>query len=212
MGTDILTSRTHAEMAERLKAIGYTCGLLQVRGYPGAAGDKATVSRSDHLEDAMAAYEVLQKNFDCVDPDRICGFGTSYGGYIMAILAGYAPLRLLGLRAPALYPDEGFSHPMLDVYEDPLLDEWFSVLRRVRDSQALQGISGLEGRLLVISSGVDEQIPHAVVESYLAAGRYAEKCEEWVIFGASHAVHGEFRETFLRMFTAWFVNNYPGPS
>jgi uncharacterized protein len=57
-----------------------------------------------------------------VDPRRICVIGSSYGGYLAAILAKKRTVRWLGLRAPALYLDEDWTKPKLSIDRTRLME------------------------------------------------------------------------------------------
>ena len=68
------------------------------------------VSREDNLHDVLAAYDLLRGQ-PAVDDQAIAVVGSSYGGYLAAILTSRRRVRWLGLRAPALYWDEDSGDP-----------------------------------------------------------------------------------------------------
>ena len=61
-----------------------------------------TVSRESHLRDLVAAYDTLAQH-PHVDGAAIAVIGSSYGGYLAAILSSMRPVAWLALRVPALY-------------------------------------------------------------------------------------------------------------
>src|SRR5215207_7790580 len=90
--------------ARQVAALGFVCLTLDFRGHEKTIAQKETVTREDNLQDVVAAYDVLAAQ-PTVDPSSIAVVGTSYGGYLGAILTSLRPVRWLGLRAPALYKD-----------------------------------------------------------------------------------------------------------
>ena len=91
------------------------CGTRPARG----------VTREDNLRDVLAAYDVLVGH-PAVDPGAMAIIGSSYGGYLAALLSALRPVRWLALRAPALYRDEDW-----DVPKGKLDREELTVYRRI---------------------------------------------------------------------------------
>ena len=58
----------------------------------------------------LAAYDVLAASRRSTTPS-IAVVGSSYGGYLAAILTSLRPVRWLALRVPALYKDEDWVLP-----------------------------------------------------------------------------------------------------
>lgn len=75
------------------------------------------MSRAENLDDMLAAYDALVRNCH-VDPSAIAVVGSSYGGYLAAILGAMRPVRWMALRAPALYYDDGWAIPKLQLHRD----------------------------------------------------------------------------------------------
>jgi hypothetical protein len=67
-------------------------------------------SRGDNLRDVLAAYDVLVAHRG-VDASAIAAVGSSYEGYLGAILTSLRGVRWLALRAPALYNDADWELP-----------------------------------------------------------------------------------------------------
>ena len=63
-----------------------------------------------NLRDVLAAYDELVSH-PMVDERSIAVDGSSYGGYLAAILTTLRPVRWLALRVPALYQDGGWDLP-----------------------------------------------------------------------------------------------------
>jgi len=126
-----------AEAASR--ELGLTCLTFDLGGHGGSSGDRAQLSRTDHLHDVVAAYDRLRST-PGVDPHRIGVCGASYGGHLACLLIGSRPVKSLLLRAPDRPSDEALDN-----------------LRRFR------------GTTLVLESGKDCVVPHSEIEKYLRA-------------------------------------------
>src|SRR3954454_17434206 len=96
--------------AREVAALGCICLTFDLRGHVETHHQQQTVSREQNLADVVAAYEVLARQ-PGVDPDRIAVVGSSYGGYLAAILTSVRKVRWLALRVPALYEDSEWTVP-----------------------------------------------------------------------------------------------------
>src|ERR671913_538733 len=96
--------------AHEIAALGCVCLTTDLRGHAETEEQKETVTREDNLRDALAAYDTLVSH-QAVDKEAIAVVGSSYGGYLAAILSSLRPVRWLGLRVPALYRDEDWAAP-----------------------------------------------------------------------------------------------------
>jgi esterase/lipase len=94
--------------ARAVAALGCICLTFDLRGHVKTRSQFDTVSREDNLQDVVAAYDVLARQ-PGVDPRAIAVVGSSYGGYLAAILTSVRQVRWLALRVPALYKDEGWD-------------------------------------------------------------------------------------------------------
>ena len=91
-----------------IAALGCICITFDLRGHVRHQAMRQTVTREDNLRDVLAAYDVLVGH-PAVDPMAIAIVGSSYGGYLAAILSSMRRVRWLALRVPALYRDEDWS-------------------------------------------------------------------------------------------------------
>jgi acetyl esterase/lipase len=69
------------------------------------------------LRDLLAAFDCLAAQ-DGIDPDRLGVVGSSYGGYLGALLVAERQPRWLALQAPALYKDADFDRPKHQLNRD----------------------------------------------------------------------------------------------
>jgi hypothetical protein len=172
--------------------LGVTCLTFDLGGHGDSTGNLAELSRSDHLEDLTAAYDWL-KSATGVDPTRIGVCGASYGAFITCLLIGKRPVKRLLLRAPWLYDDEK-SRGSLEKQQEKLSE--------LASTTALRNLQNFGGRTLVLESGADEVISHAVIERYLAAGA---QVSHHTIDGATHRLtREEWKAAFNKEILEWF--------
>src|SRR5690606_25372191 len=81
-----------------------------LRGHAQTREQHETVTRDANLRDVIAAYDMLTSHPE-VDAQEIAVVGSSYGGYMAAILTTLRAVRWLVLRVPALYRDEDWELP-----------------------------------------------------------------------------------------------------
>src|SRR5215831_199566 len=101
--------------ARAVASLGCVCLVVDLRGHVSSEWRREVVSREDNLCDCLAAYDRLIAA-PGVDPSAVGVVGSSYGGYLAAILTSLRAVRWLGLRAPALYEDDGWSLPKRWLY------------------------------------------------------------------------------------------------
>ncbi|MGI4881058.1 MAG: alpha/beta hydrolase family protein, partial [Janthinobacterium lividum] len=101
---------TYSNRAHEISALGCICLLFDMRGHAATADQRDEVTREDNLADVVAAYDRLAAH-PFVDPAAIAVVGSSYGGYLAAVLTGVRPVRWLGMRVPALYKDDDWLTP-----------------------------------------------------------------------------------------------------
>src|SRR5215210_3540225 len=69
-----------------IASLGCICLTFDLRGHVRHQADRDTVTREDNLRDLLAAYDVLVGH-PAVDPGAIALVGSSYGGYLAAIVS-----------------------------------------------------------------------------------------------------------------------------
>jgi len=188
--------------AEALTRLGCVCFTFDLRGHAGSDAERDGVTRQDGLEDVLAAYDQLASH-PLVQTEGIGVIGTSYGGYLSALLTAHRPVRWLALRVPALYPDSEWDTPKARLDKE--------VVRRYRqepqdegNDRALSACAAFRGDALLVSSEHDEQIPREASVSYQAAFRNARSFSHRTILGATHAMRDEgHQRIYTRMLTGW---------
>ena len=186
--------------AREIAALGCLCLTFEPRGVARDDPRHETVSREDNLRDALAAYDLLAGQ-RAVDRGAIAVVGSSYGGYLAAILSSLRPVRWLALRVPALYKDEDWAAPKRR------LDRGGLAAYRRRpvgpgENRALGACAAFRGDVLVVESERDDVVPHPTIASYLAAFPQARSLTHRVIAGADH---GLAEEPWQRAYTALLV-------
>lgn len=189
--------------ARAIAALGCVALTFDLRGHAATEPQHETVTRDDNLQDVAAAYDVLA-NHGAVDRSFIALVGASYGGYLGAILTLLRPLRLLALRAPALYKDADWEMPKRKLHVDP---DFAAYRRRTllpTDNRALGACAQFRGDALVVESEQDEVIPHPAVANYVAALANAHSLTYRVIEGADHALSREpWERAYSELLVAW---------
>jgi len=84
--------------AREITALGCICLTFDLRGHAQTRLQYETVSRAANLADVLAAYDLLVQRRH-VDKTSIAVVGSSYGGYLAAILTSMRPVRWLAMRA-----------------------------------------------------------------------------------------------------------------
>ncbi len=172
--------------AEELARLGCICFTFDLRGHAGSDAGRDEVTRQDGLNDVTAAYDYLVSQ-PLIDPSAIGVIGTSYGGYLSALLTNERSVRWLALRVPALYPDKDWETPKARLDKDEV-KTYRESPRSPEEDRALAACAAFEGDVLIVESGEDDRIPTEVILSYQAAFKQASSFTHRVIPGASHAM------------------------
>jgi dienelactone hydrolase len=188
--------------AREIAALGCVCLTFDLSGHGGTQPQHETVSRENNLRDVLAAYDVLASH-RAVDPSAIAVVGSSYGGYLAAILTSMRAVKWLVLRVPALYMDTGWEMPKRQLHKDQDLDAYRQSLVPMMENRALRACAAFRGDVLVVESELDHVVPHAVISSYLEACIQTRSLTYRVIQGADHGLSDESSQ---RAYTSLLVN------
>ena len=175
------------ERAKGIAGLGCVCLTFDLRGHTGGKGiSLSQVTREDNLRDLLAAYDRLLAH-PALDSSAIAVVGTSYGGYLAAILTSLRPVRWLALRVPALYRDEQWHTPKRQLDKVDLLD-YRSTLVHSANNRALHACSEFTGDVLLVESETDDHVPHATIMSYRAACQKTHSLTHRIIDGSDHSL------------------------
>ncbi|RJF95301.1 alpha/beta hydrolase family protein [Noviherbaspirillum saxi] len=188
--------------AREIAALGCVCLTFDLRGHAGTLPQHDTVSRENNLHDVLAAYDTLVSQRG-VDRAAVAVVGSSYGGYLAAILSSMRPVQWLALRVPALYMDSNWEMPKRQLHKGQDLGTYRQTLIPAGENRALRACANFHGDVLVVESERDAIIPHAVVTSYLDACAEPRSLTYRVIKDADH---GLSEEASQRAYTALLVS------
>lgn len=189
--------------AEALTKLGFICLTISLRGHGASDGKMEEGSREDHLHDVLSAYDFLtsQKN---VDKNQIAACGSSYGGYLGAILCAHRPIKWLILRAPALYLNKNFDMPTAQLVADRE-SEFFKNITPEPENLPLSALKKFKGDTLLIESEKDQLIPHSIIEEYKNALMDKKRVPVSVIKQADHALSKKrWKKEFINILMNWF--------
>lgn len=189
--------------ARAIAELGCVCLTFNLRGHAETKPQYETVTRENNLGDVLAAYDLLA-NRRHVDPEQIAVIGSSYGGYLGAILTTLRPVQWLGLRAPALYIDTGWAVPKLQLHKDQDLKAYRHHLVRADDNRALKACQDFGGDVLLIESEHDSVVPQMVLSSYRDACTHARSLTYRCIAGADHGLTSDGDQAaYTRLLVNW---------
>ncbi|WP_418315083.1 alpha/beta hydrolase family protein [Piscinibacter sakaiensis] len=190
--------------AHAIAALGCICLTFDLRGHVRHEVMRSTVTREDNLRDVLAAYDVLVGH-PAVDPTAIAIVGSSYGGYLAAILTSLRPVRWLSLRVPALYRDEDWLVPKTSLVRSDLVAYRNSVVDPATN-RALRACAAFRGDVLLVESEHDSMVPHQVIENYRVACAQARSLTYRLMAGADHGLSEQgMDEAYTRLLVHWMT-------
>jgi uncharacterized protein len=172
--------------ARELTALGCVCLTFDLHGHAATSPYLEKVTREDNLNDLIAAYDRLA-GLPLVDASSIAVVGSSYGGYLAAILTTLRPVRWLALRAPALYRDEDWAMPKHGLDRAQLMQYRRSTVAAA-ENRALAACAAFQGDVLLVESEYDDIVPATVTANYRTAFAVARSLTFRVLQRADHAL------------------------
>ncbi|CAB3628074.1 alpha/beta hydrolase [Achromobacter marplatensis] len=187
--------------AKGIAALGCVCLTFDLRGHAATREQQLQVTREDNLRDVVAAYDRLAAH-PSLDSGSVVVVGSSYGGYLAALLSSLRRVRWLALHVPALYLDDEWLLPKNQLNRE--------TLRAYRNSyvppesnRALKACADFAGDVLIVEAEHDTFIPHSTIMSYRSAFRRSHSLTHRIIDGADHALT---EKTAQRAYTSILVN------
>ncbi|MBO1113782.1 alpha/beta hydrolase family protein [Bordetella petrii] len=172
--------------ARSIAGLGCICLTFDLRGHAATEAQRSRVSRGDNLRDVVAAYDQLLDH-PSIDSSEIAVVGSSYGGYLAAILSTMRPVKWLALHVPALYRDEEWDLP-----KGSLSRESLAAYRLTRvgpdENRALAACEAFTGDVLIVESEHDTFIPHSTIMNYRSAFLRAHSMTHRIVDGADHGL------------------------
>ncbi|SDV50771.1 alpha/beta hydrolase family protein [Chitinasiproducens palmae] len=202
--------KQYMERARQAAALGCICLTFDLTGHARTKEEQDTVTRETNLRDVLAAYDALSGH-PLVDPRSMAVVGSSYGGYLAAILTSLRPVRWLGLRVPALYLDEGWNIPKRTLHRKHDLAAYRRRIVAVGENRALRAAADFRGDVLLVESEHDATVPHAVLASYLRAFLDAHSLTYRVIDGADHGLSDDgSQRAYASLLANWLAEMIGG--
>lgn len=188
--------------ARGIAGLGCVCLTFDLRGHAETQAEKRMVTREDNLRDLLAAYDLLAQH-PGIDPSHIAVVGSSYGGYLSAILTTLRPVKWLALQVPALYRDEQWAVPKAELNREDLAAYRRSPVKAA-ENRALAACLQFQGDVLIVESEHDHLIPHSTIMSYRAAFRNSHSLTHRIIDGADHALtHEVCKQAYTSILVSW---------
>ncbi len=199
------TKERNIQYAEALAELGFVCLLFDMRGHGESEGDLNSLTIQDFLGDDITAYDFLAKQ-KVVDTDNISVVGSSFGGYLVALLTTKRKIKNLVLRAPADYPDNMYGVLKSQLGgDDNKLMKWRKQIKNFDETFALKAVSNFDGSVLIIESELDDRVPKETVKNYIDAVKDKNKLTHKIMKGALHSIkEGPFRNQLTEILTDWF--------
>jgi uncharacterized protein len=195
--------------ARELASLGSVCLTFDLYGHAETASHLARVTREDNLQDVLGAYDCLV-DLPLVDDSAITVVGSSYGGYLAAILASLRPVHALVLRAPALYKDADWNKPKALLDRGQLVEYRRSTIAHA-DNRALAACAQFRGDVLLVESEHDDIVPSTVTANYRVAFAKARSLTVRVLDAADHGLSSqESQNAYTSLLSSWAGDTLPG--
>lgn len=197
------------QYANGLAELGYISFLLDARGHGESEGDINTATTKEFVDDVVAAYDYLSK-IEGVDLENISVVGSSYGGYLAAVLSSKRNVKRIVLRAPGDLANNDFEKSAMQTIEkfSPNFLAWIGQSRKSHETFALDAIAEFNGEILIIESEKDTISPHQTVQNYADAVSDTSRLKHVVIKDAPHSVKdGPFKDEIEKVLKEWFKKN-----
>jgi pimeloyl-ACP methyl ester carboxylesterase len=197
------SQQQYVTRAREVAALGCICLTFDLRGHAGTREQQKTVTREQNLHVVIAAYDALMRQRG-VDRSSIAVVGSSYGGYLAAMLTAHRPVRWLVLRVPALYKDSDWTQPK-DLLRKLLALAAYRLLPvKPSESRALLACSQFKGDALLVESEHDPIIPRQVVANYREALSGAASVTYRLMEDADHALTREAgQQAYTTILVSW---------
>jgi dipeptidyl aminopeptidase/acylaminoacyl peptidase len=180
--------------------MGLACASLAFPEAQSAAPGRDTLRHN--LAAVLKRYDELAAR-PGVDRGAVAVVGTSYGGYLGAILTTFRRVDWLVLRAPAIYADEDWDTPkeMLDKAD---MARYRQLPLNPSDNKALTAAARFSGDVLIVASECDDVVPEPVVSNFLSAFGSSRTVSHRILPGADHALSKmRWRKAYHRLARTW---------
>ena len=175
-------SAVSQEYARSLVRRGFGTLILDINQADSGADSSREETVKRHIDLAQAAFDAMFE-LQQAEATALFAVGQSYGGYVVAALAGNRPLAGVVLRSPLPWPAESVQS----------VPAWHE--------RALQAVKHSQVPVLVVSSERDELMPLTAIKPYLAGAGGARV--HYQIAGAGHELNRSQSRQFKRLSGEW---------
>lgn len=196
------------QYAEVLSKLGFICFLFDMRGHGKSEGDIKSFTNRDFFEDVLGAYDYLSK-IEGVDIDNISAVGSSFGGYLVALLSKKRKLKNISLRVPADYDDSDFDKLKYKNtgFNNPEVMKWRNTKRSFDETSALAAIHEFAGKIQILEAEKDTIVPHRIIQNYIDAVTDKSKLTYVILKDAPHsAKEQKHKDEIEKQLIAFFSN------
>jgi uncharacterized protein len=197
-------------LTKELASLRCVCLTFDMSGHEATRARRETVTREDNLADLVAAYDFLAAH-PLVDRAAIAVVGSSYGGYLATLLTELRQVTWLALRAPAIYKDTEWQMPKQQLQREQALPQYRQQSIAAGENRALGACAAFRGDVLLVESGLDRIVPHAVLANYRRACANALSLTFRTISQADHALSDPHsRSSYAAILRRWLEEMVTG--
>lgn len=198
------SQKSDLDRAKGIAGLGCVCLTFDLRGHGETQAQQQRVSREHSLRDIVSAYDRLAAHPE-IHNSAIAVVGSSYGGYLSAILSSIRPVKWLALHVPALYRDEDWTKPKRALSRADLT-AYRSQPIAYHTNRALRACQAFHGDVLLVESEHDDYVPHSTVMSYRAAFQNSHSLTHRIVDGADHAFTSDVsQQAYTSILVSWIT-------
>lgn len=202
----------YADLAKKCVRAGFAAITVDLRGHGMTGGDIGKLTRKEYLDDVVTVYDYLAKRRR-INGKKMIVFGSSFGGYMAALLVGKRKPAGIVLRAPANIRDEKFAlRPQQDfsLHWDKTGIPWHRKRLRPQGTYALSAVRRFPGHVLLIELGKDKVIPRQTILNYANAVKDKRMLTHTVLKGAPHgSPKGAIKRRHDELVLSWLKERLP---
>lgn len=189
------------EAGKKLSEDGILAFVFNFRGCGLSDGDYLLQTYEDAFLDAKSAFELLL--CQNIDQERIGVVGGSFGGFIASIILPQILIKSLVLLNSSARGG-GFSEKINMGGLDNEV-KYFTNPKNWESSKSFENIQNFKGKLLIIKSQNDENVPQEILDKYFQKAINTTKKEMVQIANADHRLSKEvWKEEFFSIIRDWF--------
>jgi|WetSurMetagenome_2_1015567.scaffolds.fasta_scaffold513204_1 uncharacterized protein len=189
---------TYFEASERLIKKGILAFMFNFRGCGISDGDFSKQTIEMGLEDAKAGLGLFL-NISELDKNHVGIAGSSFGGFLTALLSSDFDFKSVVLIVPASY-----SPSMMNTFHT---DDKKDLREDFEKSMSYEKIHNFRNNLLIVQSELDDILPSGMVEKYIEVGTNAKRKEHLILKNAKHRIklNPGAKNILLDKLDSWFL-------